>query len=38
MPSHIRTIARARDTPGITGIGLLIATIAIIITTANELP
>jgi 2-keto-3-deoxy-galactonokinase len=38
MPSRIRTITRARDTPGITGIGLLIATIAIIITTASELP
>jgi hypothetical protein len=38
MPSRIRTITRARDIPGITGIGLLIATIAITITTATELP
>ncbi len=38
MPSRIRTITRARDTPGITGIGLLIVTIAIIITTVSELP
>ena len=38
MPSRIRTVTRARDTPGITGIGLLIATIAIIITTVTEFP
>ena len=38
MPNRIRTITRARDTPGITRIGLLIAIIAIIIATASELP
>ena len=37
-PSRIRTVTRARDTPGITAIGLLIASIAIIVTTASELP
>jgi len=37
MPNRIRTITRARDTPGITGIGLIAAITAIIITTTIEL-
>jgi hypothetical protein len=35
--SRIRTITQGRDIPGITGIGLITATIAIIITTTIEL-
>jgi hypothetical protein len=37
IPSRIRTITRARDTTGITGIELIAATIAIIITITIEL-
>ena len=37
IPSHIRIITVATGTAGITGVGLITATIAIIITTTIEL-
>ncbi len=37
IPNHIRITTVATDTAGITGVGLIIATIAIIITTTIEL-
>jgi hypothetical protein len=37
IPSHIHLITVATDTPGITGVELTTATIAIIITTVTEL-
>jgi hypothetical protein len=36
IPSHIHIITRATDIPGITGVELTTATIAIIIRTAIE--